>query len=153
MSYILHFEKVDSASTDFISLVGLLNRDLEIRDGEEQGFYKQYNKIDNLRHVIVAFADGIAVGCGAIKPYDDVTMEIKRMFVLFEMRGQGIAGKILDQLENWTKELGYLNTILETGKRQPEAIRLYLKKGYRIIPNYGQYVGIENSICMTKALL
>ena len=79
-------------------------------------------------------------------------MEVKRMYTLPEFRGQGYAAKILLELENWAKELGYKSCVLETGKRQPEAIQLYKKNGYRIIPNYGQYKGIKNSICFEKIL-
>ncbi|WP_407524361.1 GNAT family N-acetyltransferase [Lacibacter sp. MH-610] len=56
------------------------------------------------------------------------------------------------QLEQWAKEEGYSAAVLETGKKQPEAIRLYEKCGYSRIPNYGQYAGVENSVCMKKEL-
>lgn len=152
MNPLLKLVKADSKNVDFVSLVKLLDEELQRRDGTEHTFYKQFNKIENIKHVLVAFVSNRAVGCGAIKPFNENTMEVKRMFVLTEMRGKGIAGEILKELENWSKELGYSNTILETGKKQPEAIRLYEKNKYTIIPNYGQYVGIENSVCMIKTL-
>jgi len=68
------------------------------------------------------------------------------------MRGRGIAQMALAELEKWAAELGYKKCILETGKRQPEAIRLYEKSGYKIIPNYGEYLNIENSVCFEKEL-
>ena len=71
------------------------------------------------------------------------------MFVKPEFRGKGYASKILIELENWAKDLGYLSTILETGKKQTEAIQLY-SKTYEIIPNYDQYIGIVNSVCFKK---
>jgi putative acetyltransferase len=80
------------------------------------------------------------------------TLEIKRMFVLPEYRGKGIASKILSELERWASELNYIQTILETGINQPEAIALYKKSGHEITKNYGQYIGMENSICMKKIL-
>jgi len=55
-------------------------------------------------------------------------------------------------LESWASELNFKYCVLETGKRQPEAIALYKKNGYQIIPNYGQYHGIENSICFQKTV-
>ena len=79
-------------------------------------------------------------------------MEVKRMFVDLAFRGNGIASIILNELEKWAKELGYSGCILETGKKQPEAIKLYKKNGYAIIPNYGQYKQVENSVCFEKAL-
>jgi putative acetyltransferase len=72
------------------------------------------------------------------------------MFVTFKSRGKGIATIVLQALEIWAKELEYEACVLETGKKQPEAISLYLKNGYIIIPNYGQYENIENSVCIKK---
>ena len=72
------------------------------------------------------------------------------MYVRETERGRGIAGKILAELETWAKELGFSECVLETGLKQPEAVALYQKSGYEIIPNYGQYAGIENSVCMRK---
>lgn len=148
----LKLERTDSGNDDFKALVALLDEDLRKRDGEDHSYFKQFNKIDNLRHVVVAYDHHEPVGCGAIKPYNGDTAEVKRMFVLPNMRGKGIAGQILRELECWAKELGFKYTILETGKRQPEAIRLYEKSSYRVIPNYGQYTGIATSVCMTREL-
>ena len=83
-----------------------------------------------------------AVGCGAFKKYDDETVEIKRMFVRPENRGQGIGVEILKRIGKMGKrEIDFKSAVLETGKKQPEAIRLYQKTGYELIPNYGQYEG------------
>jgi len=125
---------------------------LQIRDGGDHTFYAQYNMIDKLKNVVVAFYNDFAVGCGAIKEYDISTIEIKRMFVKDEYRSKGIATKVLIELELWTGELGYNKCILETGFKQPEAIRLYTKNNYNVIPNYGQYAGVVNSVCMEKVL-
>ncbi|WP_196935954.1 GNAT family N-acetyltransferase [Sphingobacterium hungaricum] len=144
--------KTDSSDRDFRSLVKELDSDLKIRDGDEHDFYHQFNKIDALKQVLVAYENETAVGCGAIKEFSKDAMEVKRMYVLPYQRGKGIASKILAGLENWASELGYASCVLETGKKQPEAIALYKKSGYRIIPNYGQYIGIENSICFEKTV-
>lgn len=144
--------RTNSDDTDFRELVALLDRDLLIRDGDEHSFYAQFNKIDKIRHVVVAYEDGEAVGCGAVKEFADGAAEIKRMFVRPEHRGRGIARSILTELETWAGELGFSECILETGVKQPEAIRLYQKSGYETIPNYGQYAGIENSVCMKKLI-
>ena len=144
--------RTTSENLDFQKLVKQLDAYLAIMDGDEHSFYDQYNKIDLLKNCIVIFEDETAVACGAIKAFDEQSMEIKRMITLPEMRGKGIASKILNQLENWTKELGFSKTILETGIKQTEAIALYEKCGYKIIPNYGQYSGIENSVCYEKSL-
>lgn len=144
--------RTTSENADFQNLVRLLDAELRIRDGEEHGFFAQFNKIDGLREVVVAYLDNIAVGCGAVKAYSEQTAEIKRMFVKEEQRGRGIGGKILTALEIRAKELGFAECILETGFKQPEAIALYQRSGYGIIPNYGQYAGIESSVCMKKSL-
>ena len=145
--------RTDSSNQDFINLVKLLDKELQIRDGVEHTFYAQYNKIDKIKNVVVAFYNDTAVGCGAIKEYDISTIEIKRMFVKDEYRSKGIATKILIELELWAGELGYNKCILETGLKQPEAIRLYTKNNYKVIPNYGQYAGVVNSVCMEKVLV
>lgn len=146
------FSRTDSDNPHFQSLVALLDADLSIRDGEEHAFYAQFNKITTIRHAIVCYVDGVPVGCGAFREYDQATAEIKRMFVLPEYRGQGIGFNILKELEWWAAALNYTACILETGKKQPEAIHLYQKAGYSIIPAYGQYLNVENSVCMMKAI-
>jgi GNAT superfamily N-acetyltransferase len=130
--------------------VKFLDAELAVADGEEHLFYSQFNKLDKIRYVVLAFEDEKAVGCGALKEYDSNTMEIKRMFVSTSGRGRGIATGILTELEKWAHELSFGKCILETGKKQPEAIGLYKKNGYTLIPNYGQYEGIENSLCFEK---
>jgi putative acetyltransferase len=146
------FTRTNSEHKDFQNLVEALDIDLKIRDGEDNLFYAQFNKITAIKHVIMAYYDDLPVGCGAIKQYADDTMEVKRMYVLPEKSGYGIAASILGELEVWAKELNYARCVLETGQKQPEAISLYKKSGYQIIPNYGQYEGIVNSVCFEKML-
>jgi putative acetyltransferase len=144
--------RTDSTHPDFIALVKLLDADLAIRDGADHAFYSQFNKINAIKHVIVAFADNRAVACGAIKEFDASTAEVKRMYTQPAMRGRGVAAVVLSTLEDWAKKLGYSRCILETGYKQPEALALYKKSGYSIIPNYGQYVGVANSVCFEKKI-
>ncbi len=148
----LQLIKTNSENEDFRALVKLLDADLAVRDGDDHAFYSQYNKIYLIKHVIVAYENETPIGCGAIKIYQPDTMEVKRMFVKPDYRGKGAASKILTALELWAKELGCDKCILETGTRQPEAIELYKKTGYKIIPNYGQYENIQNSLCFEKIL-
>ena len=144
--------RTNSENKFFQELVKELDADLRIRDGKDHSFYSQFNKIDKIKHAIVAFENEIPVGCGAIKELSNNTTEVKRMYVRPNSRGHGIATSILKELELWASELKYTACLLETGKKQPEAIELYKKNGYRIIPNYGQYENIENSICFEKIL-
>lgn len=147
-----HIKRTDSENIDFQMLVRELDKDLAVRDGDEHSFYAQYNKIDSLNYVVVVYENEEAIGCGAIKKFDNERMEVKRMFVPPEKRGNGIASLILKELEEWANELGFTKCILETGKKQPEAIALYRKNNYKIISNYGQYAGVENSVCFEKNL-
>ena len=148
----LRLERTNSKNENFNALVALLDADLGARDGKEHDFYHQFNTIKNLNHAIVFYTNNKAIGCGAIKILDSNTVEIKRMYVIISARGKGYATQILIALEKWAAELGHTRCILETGKRQPEAIALYKKNGYSKIPNYDQYKGIENSVCFEKLI-
>lgn len=144
--------RTNSDSHDFIELVKQLDAELAIRDGDDHAYYAQFNKTDKMKNVIVAYDDHKPVGCGAIREYAPQVMEVKRMYTVTEERGKGIASIILRELEKWAAELFSEKCILETGKNQPEAISLYYKNKYRRIPNYGQYAGMENSVCFEKRI-
>lgn len=144
--------RTNSSNNDFVALVNLLDADLAQRDGNDHSFYAQFNKIDMIKHVVVAYSSDTPIACGAIKPFDTTSMEVKRMYTLPQYRGQGAASSILRELEKWAKELSYKKCVLETGRRQPEAIELYTRNGYSAIPNYGQYIGVENSLCFEKKI-
>jgi GNAT superfamily N-acetyltransferase len=144
--------RTDSTNPDFVVLVRQLDADLSVRDGDDHSFYNQFNKIDAIRHVIVAYDGDAPVACGAIKAFSEDAMEIKRMYTAPNERGKGIAGMVLTELEHWAGELSYKKCVLETGKKQPEAIALYTRQGYQVTENYGQYLGVENSVCFAKNL-
>lgn len=144
--------RTDAADPDFQALVAELDRDLAIRDGNDHAFFAQFNKLHDIRHVVVARSNGIAVGCGAFKPFAHDAVEVKRMYVPPAHRKQGIASLVLAELEEWARALGHRRCVLETGKAQPEAIALYRKRGYEVIPNYGQYADVASSVCFKKEL-
>lgn len=144
--------RTNPENEDFAALIKCLDADLAIRDGEEHAFYGQYNKTNTIKHVVVAYTDEKPSACGAIKEYAGGIAEIKRMYTSPGDRGKGIASAVLKALEGWAIELSYKKCILETGKKQPEAIRLYEKNGYMTIPNYGPYADVENSVCFEKTL-
>lgn len=144
--------RTTSENADFRRMVNALDEDLVLRNGETQKLYHQYNKIDHINHAVVVYAGNQPIGCGCFKRFDDVTVEVKRMFILPEMRGKQLAGQLLQQLETWAIEEGFTTAILETGVRQVEAIRLYTRSGYHLTENYGQYIGMEDSICYRKVL-
>ena len=144
--------RTTSNNPDFEKLVIELDAVLAILDGEDHAFYAQFNKSSALKNAVIAYENETAIGIGAYKEYDSETVEMKRMYTLPEFRGKGIASKILTELELWAKEENYKIAILETGFLQTDAISLYQKLGYVITENYGQYIGVENSICMKKSL-
>lgn len=144
--------RTNSENKDFIELVKSLDAFLTIADGDDHDFYDQYNNIDALHHVVVAYKDEKPLGCGAIKKYDNESIEIKRMYVNPEFRGHGIATKILKELEVWAKELGYKKCILETGKVLKGAIKLYQTNDYKLISNYEPYKNVLTSVCFEKQL-
>lgn len=146
------FIRTSAENIDFIYLVNLLDAELAVIDGEEHAFYNQYNQINNIKNVVVVYQNNIPVACGAIKELEFSVAEVKRMFTVAGLRGRGVASALLAELEKWAYELGFSFCRLETGIRQPDAIRLYKKNGYCIIPNYGQYAGVENSCCFEKKL-
>jgi len=147
----MEIKRTNSENGDFIKLVKDLDAYLKITDGEDHDFYNQFNGIDAIKHVVIAYLDEKPVGCGAIKHFDYNQVEVKRMFVDNEQRSFGIASKILIELETWAKELNYKKCILETGERQVEAVKLYQKNKYkRMHINYGQYEGVVNSLCFEK---
>lgn len=148
----LKIVRCDSLDPDFRELVRLLDADLAVRDGAEHAFYAQFNKIEAIRQAVVAYDGPLAAGCGAFRPFDAETVEIKRMFVRPERRGRQIGAAMLGELERWARECGFRRAVLETGLKQPEAIRLYEKSGYLRIPNYGPYENVADSVCLKKTL-
>jgi len=142
--------RTNNKNLDFNKLIVELDAYLKVTDGADHEFYNQFNGLDNIKNVVIAYQDSQAIGCGAFKKLDNETIEIKRMYVKFAHRGSGTAQAILNSLELWASEKGFKKCILETGNRQVEAIKFYKKAGYKSIPNYGQYIHMEDSNCFEK---
>lgn len=136
----------------FLRLTGELGRELRERYGALQDKYEPHDNVENALAVIIAEEQEEAVGCGCLRIVDETTIEIKRMYVPKVRRGRRIAERILVRLEEIARSRGYSAAILETGVRQPEAVRLYERNGYRVIENYGPYAGMLESVCMRKEL-
>lgn len=145
-------KRTNSNDKDFSDLIKQLDKDLRTLYESSQEEFDQYNVIENLDTVMIAYENNEPVGCGCFKKFDVGIVEIKRMFVTKVHRGKGIGAKILYELEKWALEMGYHFTVLETGIKQPEAVYLYKKLGYQVIKNYEPYIGNELSICMKKIL-
>ncbi len=146
------FQRTNGANPEFLKLVKLLDASLAKSDGDMHEFYNQFNGLENIHHVVVFYSEENPIACGALKKFNPTTAEIKRMFTEVAYRGKGIGSQVLLELETWAKELKFTACVLETGKRQPDAIGLYKKNGYLQIPNYGPYEGKENSVCFQKTL-
>lgn len=146
------FRRTNGSNPKFLELVTLLDASLAKTDGDLHDFYNQFNGLENIKHVVVAYTENTPIACGAMKAFEKESAEVKRMFTIPTYRGKGIGSQILIQLELWAKELKYTSCVLETGKRQPDAIALYEKNGYQKTQQYGQYVGMENSLCFKKLI-
>ena len=139
---------------DFQKLVKELDVDLALYYKEEKVFYDTLNIIDSIEYVVVAYNEkGKPVGCGGIKEFSKNEGEIKRMYVPLKFRGKGIATIVLNELENWSRELHFKKCILETLKEKSYAIQFYKKNNYKQILNFGQYAKAQNSICFEKELV
>ncbi|MGE8512370.1 MAG: GNAT family N-acetyltransferase [Chryseobacterium culicis] len=148
----MHILRTDSTNIDFQKLVKSLDAVLAKHNGENDGFFAQFNTIDTIKNCVVVYIDGIPTACGAFKPFSEDTVEIKRMFTHPEFRKKGLGSAIVKELENWASELNFKKAVLETSQDLKSAISVYEKSGFYRIPNYGQYVGIEQSVCYEKGL-
>ena len=101
---------------------------------------------------LVAFDGDEAIACGGLRQIDTSHGEVKRMYVLPNRRGSGVSTAVLRALEDAARERGWDRLVLETGDRQPDAIRFYEREGYSRIPNFGHYVDSALSLCFEKVL-
>ena len=136
-------------SSDSLSLMEQLTTELVAKYGDDGGaksFHPEDMVVEGTAFLIARIND-LAVGCGAIRPLRPGVAEIKRMFVVPERRGAGVARRILQELESVAISFGYSSVRLETGLKQPEAIGLYESAGYQRVPCYGQYTFNPLSVC------
>lgn len=150
----MEFRRTDGKNKDFIENCIFLDMDLDRRVGKEvqRDKYNKYNQLDEIREAIVVYEDNKPIGGGAIRRYNDEDIELKRVFVHPECQGRGIGTKLVSLLVEWAVELGYKRIILETGNILSEACAVYKKLGFQVIPNYGPYVNMPESVCMAKDL-
>ncbi|MBU5942452.1 GNAT family N-acetyltransferase [Streptomyces sp. PAM3C] len=110
-------------------------------------------------YLIAYDALGVPVASGGWRVQDaneegnrDGDAELKRMYVVEEMRGRGLARRILAALEEDARAAGRVRMVLETGTKQPEAIALYASSGYEPCEKFGYYRFHEDSRCYAKNL-
>ena len=150
----MDFIRTDGKNKDFIENCRLLDMDLDRRVGKKikRDKYTKYNQLDEINEAIVVYDGNRAIGGGAIRRYNDENVELKRVFIHTEYQGQGIGSKLVSLLIEWARELGYKRIILETGELLVESCAVYNKLGFQVIPNYGPYVNMPESLCMAKDL-
>jgi GNAT superfamily N-acetyltransferase len=103
---------------------------------------------------LIIHQGGVPVGCGAVRRVDQVTGELKRMYVAPAARGKGLGRRLIEALEAEARSLGMRRLILETGIRQAAAQALYRSRGFETIPHYGEYcLSAKTSICLGKNLI
>jgi ribosomal protein S18 acetylase RimI-like enzyme len=100
---------------------------------------------------VIAYVNGAACGCGALRPLTETTVEIKRVYARPNAIGVGTA--IVKILEEKARALGYTELVLETRKVNVDAVAFYRKLGYEECANFGKYVGREEAVCMSKWML
>jgi GNAT superfamily N-acetyltransferase len=101
---------------------------------------------------LVGYLGGVPVAMGGLRRHEHDAVEIKRMYVVPEVRGQGLSRLMLDALEDLARALGASRIVLETGEKLPEAMRLYETSGYQRITGFGHYQGQPLSVSYGKSL-
>ena len=119
--------------------------------GNRTGFIP-YNLSESVKDVLIAYSDGVAVGCAGLKRYSEEDVEVKRVWVEPAYRGRHIASKMMEKIEKKGKEEGYLRMILQTRPIMTDAVKLYESRGYVLIDNYPPYDKLEGAICMALKL-
>lgn len=150
----MQIKTTNGQDKDFIQLCHALDMFLnELVGGEEnRAQYIPYNVLDDIHDVLVAYENNTPIGCASFKRYDDKSAEVKRVFVKEEYRGKQVGRQLMESLEQLARDKGYSYLILESGEPLVAAMRLYRSLGYTVIPNYGQYVNMADSVCMKKML-
>jgi GNAT superfamily N-acetyltransferase len=151
----IQLRRVEITSPIVQQLILALNAELEEMYPEEGANHFRLDAeevADGRGAFLVAYRDGQAVGCGAVRRNDHQVAEIKRMYVVPEARGRGIARQVLVALEAEARQLGVNRLVLETGLRQVEALALYRRAGFVEIPLFGEYIDSPLSVCMEKHL-
>lgn len=148
------FVKTDGENPAFVELCGKLDAALGNVIGVEKqkSLFDKYNQRDDIHDTIVIFHDNKPVGCGAYKLYDDETVELKRIYIDESVRGLGLSKELVRRLEADARIKGFRYAVLETGHKLVRAVELYKRMGYKIIPNYGPYANMPESVCMSKKL-
>ena len=149
----LTIERALADSEDALCLMKDLWAELDQMYGNMTGTpFKLAGMDDPGAAFVIARESGQAVGCAAIRPLHAKTAEVKRMYVRPTARRQGVGREIMRALEEIARAAGFSEIWLETGLRQPGAIRLYESLGYTRIAAFGDYRDDPLSVCFGKSL-
>ncbi|WP_083876832.1 GNAT family N-acetyltransferase [Ideonella sp. B508-1] len=101
---------------------------------------------------VVAYVNGCPLACGAFRPFDESTAEIRRMYVHRDHRRKGLARAVLEHLEREAARLAYRRLVLETGYKQVSAMRLYESWGFQRVAPFGEYASDPTSVCYERLI-
>ncbi len=134
----------------FLALTTALDKHLREQQGQAQEAFAPYNNASALSDAAVYYDGQTPVACCGLKLHQDSRIaEVKRMFVLPQYRGHGLARAMLAALESRAKEHGCTQLVLETNAGFTPAVTLYQQYGFKVIPNFGVYQCMD-SLCMGK---
>lgn len=146
----IEVHEVAWAHPDAVTLRAEQRTEIDARYGTPDSEPGPAPSADDVSAFFVAYRDGEPVGCGGLRELDASHAEIKRMFVRPAARGSGVSSAVLARLEHTARGRGYDRLLLETGDRQPDAMRFYEREEYVRIPNFGYYADEPSSICYEK---
>lgn len=150
----IKLQSVSSKHPDFILLSSELDAFLNIAIGGEskREKYKQFNQLDTMDYILVAYNEEFPIGCSALRQYSENEIELKRVFVRAKYRNQHIASQMMEYLISHAQTLGFSRMLLETGEFLKASVNLYKQLGFEVIENYGAYTNIQESLCMARVL-
>ena len=143
----------DPASPDCRVLIEELDRIQAALYPPENNYLDSIDELQKRNcHFLAAYLDEQIVGCGAVKIVDGAYGELKRMYVAAAHRQCGIGQRLLEALEMHSATSGAMLVRLETGVRQPEALALYRRNGYKETGAFGEYSDSALNVFMEKQL-
>jgi GNAT superfamily N-acetyltransferase len=135
----VEIRRIPAGHPDALRLVGDMVAGLQALYGEQRGDTPTAT-VDDLSPpgggYVAIYVDGRAIAGGGVKRLEEGVGEIKRMYVVPELRGRGYARALLGALEDLARDLGYARVRLDTGWEQPHARALYASAGYCEIDDY-----------------
>ncbi len=143
-------EDVTPDDPRLVPLLAALRAELDAMYPQEITF--AHPTVKQAADYLLAHVDGVVAGCCALQPLDDGWSELKRMYVVPDHRGRGVAGTLMAAVERLAQARGYSQIKLETGVRQLAAITVYERAGFTRIPTYAPYDQWDISLCFAKAL-